>query len=70
MYGLARNGVPETELLSQLQIIRETDQSVLPVQALLRCLNKKPGLKDTNFQVLKARIEAVKMLADLGEMSR
>ncbi|KAF5285627.1 hypothetical protein FQR65_LT13108 [Abscondita terminalis] len=49
------------EFLSQVQVI---DASSAPTQALIRILNKKPGLKDTNFQVLKARLEALKYLAE------
>lgn len=33
-------------------------------QVLIRILSKKPGLKDTNFQVLKLRLDAVKQIAD------
>lgn len=44
--------------------IQELDSNSLPTQALIKTLNKKPGLKDTNFQVLKARLEAVKYIAE------
>jgi cytoskeleton-associated protein 5 len=33
-------------------------------QILVRVLGKKPGLKDTNFQVLKLRLDAIKMIAE------
>ncbi|XP_014225605.1 protein mini spindles isoform X1 [Trichogramma pretiosum] len=36
----------------------------VPTQIIVRVLGKKPGFKDTNFQVLKLRIELVKMLAE------
>ncbi|PNF34800.1 hypothetical protein B7P43_G03732 [Cryptotermes secundus] len=39
-------------------------ETEIPTQVVIRMLNKKPGLKDTNFQVLKARLEAVKLLAE------
>jgi len=45
-------------------------ESEIPTQVLIRTLNKKPGLKDTNFQVLKARLEAVKLLAENARFSR
>lgn len=48
------------ELSNQLQSL---DLQNVPTQAFIRVLNKKPGLKDTNFQVLKARLDAVKYLA-------
>jgi hypothetical protein len=45
-------------------------ETEIPTQVLIRTLNKKPGLKDTNFQVLKARLEAVKLLAENAQFSR
>jgi uncharacterized protein (DUF1499 family) len=36
----------------------------IPTQVLIRTLNKKPGYNDTNFQVVKARLEAVKLMAE------
>lgn len=38
----------------------------VPVQVLVRTLAKKPGFKDTHFQVLKQRVELVGLLADQG----
>ncbi|KAF5301408.1 hypothetical protein FQA39_LY02137 [Lamprigera yunnana] len=49
------------EFLSQIQTI---DASSAPTQAFVRILHKKPGFKDTNFQVLKVRLEVVKYLAE------
>ncbi|KAJ9598235.1 hypothetical protein L9F63_011056, partial [Diploptera punctata] len=49
------------EQLTQAVVEMETE---IPTQVVIRTLNKKPGLKDTNFQVLKARLEAVKLLAE------
>lgn len=40
------------------------DKSEAPTQVLVRTLHKKPGLKDTNFQVLKAKLEVVKYIAE------
>lgn len=54
------------EFCTQLQML---DASSLPTQALVRALMKKPGLKDTNFQVLKGRLEAIKYLAENGQFS-
>lgn len=45
------------------KIIPELNSDVSS-QVLLRILNKKPGLKDTNFQVLKMRLETVKLVAE------
>lgn len=49
------------ELLTQIQ---SNEAQNVPVQAVIRLLNKKPGLKDTNFQVLKARLDVLKYLAE------
>lgn len=43
--------------------IQSLDSNNVPTQALVKIINKKPGLKDTNFQVLKARLDVVKYLA-------
>ena len=37
-----------------------------PVQVIARTIAKKPGFKDSHFQVLKQRIELVSSLADTG----
>lgn len=41
----------------------------IPSQALVKTLMKKPGLKDTNFQVLKVKLEIVKYLAENSQFS-
>ncbi|XP_049878313.1 protein mini spindles [Pectinophora gossypiella] len=46
---------------SIIQGLTTTDASA---QVLYRILNKKPGLKDTNVQVLKARLEACKHITE------
>ncbi|XP_011883305.1 PREDICTED: cytoskeleton-associated protein 5 isoform X2 [Vollenhovia emeryi] len=43
--------------------VRAMDSEV-PTQVIVRTLAKKPGFKDTNFQVLKLRVEIVKYLAE------
>jgi cytoskeleton-associated protein 5 len=53
--------------LFQCVVEMETE---IPTQVIIRTLNKKPGLKDTNFQVLKARLEAVKLLAENARFTR
>jgi cytoskeleton-associated protein 5 len=42
----------------------------IQTEVVIRVLNKKPGLKDSNFQVLKARLEAVKFLAENAQVTR
>ncbi|PZC81314.1 hypothetical protein B5X24_HaOG212926 [Helicoverpa armigera] len=54
--------------LSAVQSFHSTVQSLssgdATSQVLYRTLNKKPGLKDTNVQVLKARLEACKYITE------
>ncbi|KAM0725116.1 Protein mini spindles [Formica fusca] len=44
--------------------IKMMDSTEVSAQVFVRTLAKKPGFKDTNFQVLKLRIEIVKYLAE------
>ncbi|CAL1688758.1 unnamed protein product [Lasius platythorax] len=44
--------------------IKTMDSTEVPAQVIVRTLAKKPGFKDTNFQVLKLRVEIVKYLAE------
>ena len=52
------------------QTIRSLDRGDIPTQALVRCLAQKPGFKDNNFQVLKLRLEALKLLAENSDFTR
>ncbi|XP_072747626.1 protein mini spindles isoform X2 [Anoplolepis gracilipes] len=47
-----------------LDTIKMMNSSEVPTQVIVRTLAKKPGFKDTNFQVLKLRVEIVKYLAE------
>ncbi|XP_018400371.1 PREDICTED: cytoskeleton-associated protein 5 [Cyphomyrmex costatus] len=44
--------------------VKTMDSAEVPTQVIVRTLARKPGFKDTNFQVLKLRIEIVKYLAE------
>ncbi|XP_072383442.1 protein mini spindles [Diabrotica undecimpunctata] len=44
--------------------IKGLNSPSVPTQAIVKFLAKKPGLKDTNVQVLKAKIEVIKYLAE------
>lgn len=44
--------------------IKQKDPADVGTQVIVRTLAKKPGFKDTNFQVLKQRLEVVKLLAE------
>ena len=50
--------------VEQLYEIVKGMDSEITSQVVVRILAKKPGFKDTNFQVLKLRIEIVKLLAE------
>lgn len=58
------------ERLSSIETINNKIKGMpadeVPVQVLVRTLAKKPGFKDTHFQVLKQRVELVGLLADQG----
>ncbi|XP_076762978.1 msps cytoskeleton-associated protein 5 [Xylocopa sonorina] len=47
-----------------LEFVKQMDPVEIPIQVIVRTLAKKPGFKDTNFQVLKLRLEIVKFLAE------
>ncbi|OAD59416.1 Cytoskeleton-associated protein 5 [Eufriesea mexicana] len=47
-----------------LEFVKQMDPTEIPIQVIVRTLAKKPGFKDTNFQVLKLRLEIVKFLAE------
>lgn len=59
--------------LSAIESFQQTLSSFEPkcghTQVLIRVLAKKPGLKDTNFQVLKLRLDAVTQITDSFGMS-
>ncbi|XP_011700705.1 PREDICTED: cytoskeleton-associated protein 5 isoform X2 [Wasmannia auropunctata] len=44
--------------------VKAMDSAEVPTQVIVRTLARKPGFKDTNFQVLKLRVEIVKYLAE------
>lgn len=57
-----KNRLSAAEQLSEL--VKQMDPADVPVQVIVRTLARKPGFKDTNFQVLKLRLEIVKYLAE------
>ncbi|XP_018326942.1 protein mini spindles isoform X2 [Agrilus planipennis] len=44
--------------------IQMMESAEVPTQAFVKVIKRKPGLKDTNFQVLKARLDIIKYLAE------
>ncbi|KAK2583775.1 hypothetical protein KPH14_009682 [Odynerus spinipes] len=57
-----KNRLSAVEQLSQ--IVKEMEPTESSTQVIVRTLAKKSGLKDMNFQVLKHRLEIIKMLAE------
>lgn len=51
------------------EAVRSIDPADVSAQVIVRVLAKKPGFKDTNFQVLKLRIEMVKYLSECHPFS-
>lgn len=49
---------------SFLQLLSSFDSKCNHTQVLVRMLAKKPGFKDTNVQVLKLRIDAIKIVSE------
>ncbi|XP_066151261.1 protein mini spindles [Euwallacea fornicatus] len=66
------NSVWKTRLAAAEEIvskIQSMEGKTIPSQALVKTILKKPGLKDTNFQVLKVKLEIVKYLAENSTFS-
>ncbi|KAM9545570.1 cytoskeleton-associated protein 5-like isoform 1-T2 [Salvelinus alpinus] len=52
------------------QVAEQMDISAMPCQALLRMLAKKPGWKETNFQVMQLKLQVVAVVAQRGRFSK
>ncbi|XP_055505102.1 cytoskeleton-associated protein 5 isoform X2 [Leucoraja erinacea] len=50
--------------------VEATEKKSLPCQALVRMLAKKPGWKETNFQVMQMKLHIVALIAQKGNFSR
>lgn len=46
------------------------DRTEMPCQALVRMLAKKPGWKETNFQVMQMKLHIVALIAQKGNFSK
>jgi cytoskeleton-associated protein 5 len=46
--------------------VKQMPSDDVPVQIIIRTLARKPGFKDTHFQVLKQRLDLVAVLAETG----
>ncbi|XP_044594200.1 protein mini spindles isoform X1 [Cotesia glomerata] len=64
------SGLVDANWKSRLAAVEQLNETIkqmgsdVPCQVIVRILAKKPGFKDTNFQVLKQRLEVIKMLAE------
>uniref|UniRef100_A0A674AWJ9 Cytoskeleton associated protein 5 n=1 Tax=Salmo trutta TaxID=8032 RepID=A0A674AWJ9_SALTR len=50
--------------------VEQMDKSEMPCQALVRMLAKKPGWKETNFQVMQMKLHIVGLIAQKGSFSK
>ncbi|GLV37157.1 mini spindles [Carabus blaptoides fortunei] len=51
------------------ETVKQLPAGSISAQVLVGILSKKPGLKDTNIQVLKSKLETLKMIADTHKCS-
>ncbi|XP_028967219.1 cytoskeleton-associated protein 5-A, partial [Galendromus occidentalis] len=76
MSDAVKSQIADSNWKTRLAACEELQKSVtslpdgnIPVQALTRALTKKPGLKDSNFQVLKVKIEILSDIFARGNVS-
>ncbi|XP_043083580.1 cytoskeleton-associated protein 5 isoform X4 [Puntigrus tetrazona] len=50
--------------------VEQMDKSEMPCQALVKMLAKKPGWKETNFQVMQMKLHIVGLIAQKGTFSK
>uniref|UniRef100_A0A1A7WRM3 Cytoskeleton associated protein 5 n=1 Tax=Iconisemion striatum TaxID=60296 RepID=A0A1A7WRM3_9TELE len=50
--------------------VETMDKAAMPCQALVRMLAKKPGWKETNFQVMQMKLHVVALVAQRGQFSK
>uniref|UniRef100_A0A8D3CS57 Cytoskeleton associated protein 5 n=1 Tax=Scophthalmus maximus TaxID=52904 RepID=A0A8D3CS57_SCOMX len=50
--------------------VETMDKVEMPCQALVRMLAKKPGWKETNFQVMQMKLRVVTLIAQRGQFSK
>uniref|UniRef100_A0A8C5MTL3 Cytoskeleton associated protein 5 n=1 Tax=Leptobrachium leishanense TaxID=445787 RepID=A0A8C5MTL3_9ANUR len=52
------------------QAVESMERNAIPCQALVKMLAKKPGFKETNFQVMQMKLHIVALLAQKGNFSK
>nr|XP_040018172.1 cytoskeleton-associated protein 5-A isoform X2 [Gasterosteus aculeatus aculeatus] len=50
--------------------VETLDRTEMPCQALVKMLAKKPGWKETNFQVMQIKLHVVALIAQRGQFSK
>ncbi|XP_061677746.1 cytoskeleton-associated protein 5 isoform X2 [Syngnathoides biaculeatus] len=50
--------------------VETMDKMTIPCQALVKMLAKKPGWKETNFQVMQIKLHIVSLIAQRGQFSK
>uniref|UniRef100_G3PLZ9 Cytoskeleton associated protein 5 n=1 Tax=Gasterosteus aculeatus aculeatus TaxID=481459 RepID=G3PLZ9_GASAC len=50
--------------------VETLDRTEIPCQALVKMLAKKPGWKETNFQVMQIKLHVVALIAQRGQFSK
>lgn len=53
-----------------LEVVKGLSREEIPAQAFVRTISKKPGLKETNFQVLKLKVDLISHLALSSSFSK
>uniref|UniRef100_A0A671MZE6 Cytoskeleton-associated protein 5-like n=1 Tax=Sinocyclocheilus anshuiensis TaxID=1608454 RepID=A0A671MZE6_9TELE len=62
--------VCEEKAAAVLPAVEQMDKSEMPCQALVKMLAKKPGWKETNFQVMQMKLHIVGLIAQKGSFSK
>ncbi|KAM4617287.1 cytoskeleton-associated protein 5 isoform 1-T3 [Discoglossus pictus] len=52
------------------KVVESLERNDIPCQALVRMLAKKPGFKETNFQVMQMKLHIVALVAQKGNFSK
>ncbi|KAF3822047.1 hypothetical protein GH733_007421 [Mirounga leonina] len=66
-----RKGLETKEIVEpELSAVELMDRTEMPCQALVRMLAKKPGWKETNFQVMQMKLHIVALIAQKGNFSK
>ncbi|KAK2506703.1 hypothetical protein MC885_015903, partial [Smutsia gigantea] len=66
-----KKGLETKEIVEpELSAVELMDRTEMPCQALVRMLARKPGWKETNFQVMQMKLHIVALIAQKGNFSK